>query len=234
MDYLKNSIEEDLLKEMVVTKDVESLKSIQQTKLNEYTMLNKSLTEMMRNGAPRERIEEVKEEANESYAMFLKVKDLVLDVENELSKVTYRYYDEDKDSHQTCTATSIDTHAKEDANSSSRIRANVFDVKINDEYAIPYWHIKSVSSHSKTLYLDIYDFIDGEGTPLGKKLKDFGPCKIDITIPNSCGDRMYREVYKNCKISSVDRDAFDYDSDEYIIYHIMMQFDEVEYIQCPI
>jgi len=225
MDYNQNKLDDSFIEKMVEAMDVDGLKQLQKTKINEYTMLIKSVTEMMKNGAPKERIEKVKQSANESYSMFVRVEGLIEDMEK-------RKKHEDAPPEAKVTTATTEVH---DVLDEEVLYTNHFSVTIGNGIAIPSYLVSSMffdKQESNLISIELFNCVNHEGEPIGKTIeglkKNLGDIRVDYFKAN--GRLAYSELYKDCVVCTVFRNALDYDTNEPLRYQLMVSYADMEYV----
>lgn len=241
-------------------RNYERLESARKCKLNQYQMLNNTLVDLLTNNADVMLTKRIKDEIDATLAEIKQINSEMNQCANEDEEVNYCSYDERyKESNEQEKNSLFDLIEKKHSKTfNESVKVSSKDVNFNDEYIdkinesadsrilnnrfllkfgngvkIPEIMVKSIyfgGQNENILHIRIYDFVDENGEPLMKILKNM-PNEFNITIEHlkTNGDIMYFEKYYGCKILSFYRDALDYSNDDFSMVEMQVAYKNVEF-----
>lgn len=220
--------------------EVKYLKSMLDTKVNQYKMLSGTLAQMLsKNPNYTNEIKQVKNELNETLGQIIRIK-------KDLNKLVYstmfsnchlRSKDDDNVTYSFYNKVKKPTFDKGFSETTeNRIKGNKFLVRVKESLGIPEDMVSSASFNlgDKEMSLCIYDFLSdvGDGTkiPILEILKyTTNEFNFSIDHLDAKGNVIYTEWYDKCRIKSLYRDPIDYSSDDFSKIQILITYDNVEY-----
>ena len=210
-------------------KDIEKLKELLMTRINQSIMLSNTLMQMNERNPDSESIKEIENEIN-------LVLDEVANINNDISSMI-----KNPNPYDSVEKISDDINKIKNLVASisklkdAAIKSNAFLVDFGDKLNIPAYMVNFVSfdSANNILNISIYDFVttlNNRKCPVLNLIShDNRPFTIRIKHLDDNKNVSYEEIYYGCSIKSFYRDPLNYSNNDNNMLHLQISYDRVIY-----